>query len=692
MSGPPARELSILVAAVAFALAVPLAAAHHLNQRISRGLQPALSNALGAAVSVGSVEASLTGAVRLERVTVGNAFYAEAIEASVALENLLSGNLRADEIRIEQPRMRIHLDEQGHSNLERIARNASEARARSRGAAPATGEASGRYPRIVVSDGDLTVQVGGSGEFHLADVQLHPRVGGLRVVVGEAAIDLGTGAWTVDGRFARAAGDLSFPDIRFERVLAVGGKLTVRPSRGKPTVLSEAVLARRAGNGPDFRFTAHVDGAGSASSLTAIAPTDEPTGKRLILTAQHLPLSAFSPLLPASVNLDRALGSGRTVLTQTDHGDLGLQVDAQLSGVVVADSRVSRLPVEWDGHAAGSAVVRGERSDRQIELENLEMTTGDLRARLSGRLDWPSRDSWPQSGELSFAVPRTDCMRALTSLPTPLRDKLSGLSVRGQLSLDAGVEFDLHPPEATHLRLAVDVGDCRVVAEASHADPRTLEHPFEHTFPNGETRVVGYGEGDYAILRSLPAYVDGAFVASEDAKFFTHHGFDQRQIENSLAVNLQRRAIVRGGSTISQQLVKNVFLAQERTVSRKLQEAVLTWRLETTLGKRLILERYLNIIELGVGVYGISAAARYWFGKSPSDLDVVEAAFLAALAPAPRTTSTRIRRAGGIDETTRSRVNEVLQHMRDADVIDDATYRRALATELDLRAPLMANR
>jgi len=690
MSQPPSRDLPILVAALAVSLAVPMAAAYHLEGRVRRGLEPALSDGLGAAVSVGSIEAGLTGAVRLERVAVGNAFYAESIEGSVSLSSLLAGSLRADEVRIERPRVRVHIDEHGHSNLERIARNASAARSRARPDASTPARERRRPPRIVVSDGDLTVEVGSRGALHLSDVEIHPQTDGVRVVVGATAIDLDAGDWAVDGRFTRAAGDLLLPDVSFDRVLAVGGRLTIRPTRGSPTELSEAILARRAGSGPDLSLTAHVDRPGGRSRFTAVLPTG--TAPALVVTGEDMPLAALAPLVPGSVKLQRSLASGRIAITHSAPGTLGLEVDADVRDVTVDDPRVANLPVEWSGHTALRASVRGRDAEREIELTQLEVTVGDLRADITGRLRWPRGESLPRQGELRAALPRTDCMKALTSLPTPLRDRLAGLSARGQLSASAGLEFDIDDPDATHLDVDVDVADCRVLSEASHADPRALMNPFEHTFPNGEKRTVGYGAGEYATLKSLPAYLDGAFVAAEDARFFDHHGFDARQIESSLAIDLQQRAIVRGGSTISQQLVKNVFLVHDRSLSRKLQEAILTWRLEAHLGKRLILERYLNIIELGDGIYGLSEAARYWFGKPPSELGVGEAAFLAALTPAPRSISARIRRAGGIDPETQQRVRVVLRHMRHDGVIDETTYRRARNTEIQLHTPLLADR
>ena len=127
-----------------------------------------------------------------------------------------------------------------------------------------------------------------------------------------------------------------------------------------------------------------------------------------------------------------------------------------------------------------------------------------------------------------------------------------------------------------------------------------------------------------------------AFLVAEDGRFFSHHGFDVERIGHALAADLDAGRFDRGASTITQQVAKNLWLGGERTVGRKLEEAVLAWRLEQVLDKRRILELYLNLVELGPGVYGIQDAAEKYFGKLPDELSSDEAAQLAALLPAPR--------------------------------------------------------
>jgi monofunctional biosynthetic peptidoglycan transglycosylase len=127
-----------------------------------------------------------------------------------------------------------------------------------------------------------------------------------------------------------------------------------------------------------------------------------------------------------------------------------------------------------------------------------------------------------------------------------------------------------------------------------------------------------------------------ALVAAEDARFLEHDGFDWDGIEHAIEKNLMHGKIVAGGSTISQQLAKNLFLSGSRTPWRKTQEAIITVMIETMMSKRRILEIYLNIIEWGDGVFGAEAAARHYFGTGAANLNEIQAARLAAMAPRPR--------------------------------------------------------
>ncbi len=153
---------------------------------------------------------------------------------------------------------------------------------------------------------------------------------------------------------------------------------------------------------------------------------------------------------------------------------------------------------------------------------------------------------------------------------------------------------------------------------------------------NGATLATRGDMGGAAVpLRELPPYVPNAFIAIEDRRFYKHHGIDPWGIMRAAVADVLHRGASQGGSTITQQLAKNLFLTQERTLTRKLQEVLLALWLEHKFTKRQILELYLNRVYFGAGAYGVEAAAQRYFGKSARRLTLPEAAMLAGLVQSP---------------------------------------------------------
>ena len=134
----------------------------------------------------------------------------------------------------------------------------------------------------------------------------------------------------------------------------------------------------------------------------------------------------------------------------------------------------------------------------------------------------------------------------------------------------------------------------------------------------------------------ISEYMKKAIVAAEDGKFMQHHGFDWDGIQAALERNNDTGKVVAGGSTISQQLAKNLFLYNKRSFIRKGQEAVATWMMERMWSKERILEVYLNSVEFGDNIYGVEAATQHYFGKSSRSLSREQAVFLAAILPNPK--------------------------------------------------------
>lgn len=136
-------------------------------------------------------------------------------------------------------------------------------------------------------------------------------------------------------------------------------------------------------------------------------------------------------------------------------------------------------------------------------------------------------------------------------------------------------------------------------------------------------------------LSNISPYLVKAIIIAEDDKFWSHHGFDVDAIQKALEKDIEKGKFKFGGSTISQQLVKNLYLTPTKNPVRKLKEAIITWRVEQTISKRRILELYLNVVEWGNGIFGAEMASERYFGKPVAQLTAEEAAKLAAILPNP---------------------------------------------------------
>ncbi len=148
----------------------------------------------------------------------------------------------------------------------------------------------------------------------------------------------------------------------------------------------------------------------------------------------------------------------------------------------------------------------------------------------------------------------------------------------------------------------------------------------------------------YARLKDISPNLKNAILASEDSSFYHHGGIDWFELKESMSKNWKKGAWARGGSTITQQLAKNVYLSAEKSLLRKAREALIAVQLESTLSKDEILEKYLNVIEFGENIYGVRKASQHYFGKSPSQLTAAESAFLAFLLPSPKKYSVSFRK------------------------------------------------
>jgi len=191
---------------------------------------------------------------------------------------------------------------------------------------------------------------------------------------------------------------------------------------------------------------------------------------------------------------------------------------------------------------------------------------------------------------------------------------------------------------------------------------------------------------DYTPLKQISSYLQKTVVLTEDSNFFNHLGFEWDVIEQHLREGWETGVYKRGGSTITQQLAKNMFLNKDRTFLRKGLEAIITARIEKTLNKKEILEKYLNVVEFGKEIYGVKKAAAYYFKKSPAELDVVESAFLAMVLPNP----VKYSRSYFKKELTpfaRRRLNRIVGDMFQYNRITEVEHAAAMAKLQNLFGP-----
>jgi hypothetical protein len=360
--------------------------------------------------------------------------------------------------------------------------------------------------------------------------------------------------------------------------------------------------------------------------------------------------------------------------------EVPFELDLRARGLDVHNPSIDTRP--WRGlavdlHASGAV----EPGTRRLKLKAGELDALGLRLSLAGwtELGPVPRGSWTVRTPAPLA-----CARILPAAPEPVREALGGLKLAGNLGVSVSVGFDAAAWDTLSLDVRIDPL-CDVASEptALAAILGTLRGGGPP--PDGTTTLaLGSYHPDFAPLARMPPHLSAAFLTAEDGRFFNHNGFDLEMIRRALAHDLEMRSFAKGGSTIVQQLAKNLFLVQSRTLARKLEETVLAWRLATLLDRKRLLEIYLNIIEMGPNIRGVKQAARAYFGKEVTALRPIESAHLAALTPNPAGLARRFR-DGRVDDGWLQRLYDLLGMMNRSGRLSRSDLATARAGTLTLR-------
>jgi hypothetical protein len=242
------------------------------------------------------------------------------------------------------------------------------------------------------------------------------------------------------------------------------------------------------------------------------------------------------------------------------------------------------------------------------------------------------------AAQLSFEIPLVSCQALFDSVPSSLLPKLRGTQLSGTFALSAALDVQAVKLKDMKFNWTIQ-NDCRIGAVPTDVAPQRFRQPFQYQIIDAAglplIRESGPMSRDWVSLDQISPHMESAAIICEDSRFFSHRGIDEKAIESALIANVQAGRFVRGASTISMQLAKNLYLGHEKTLSRKLQEAVMTVLLEQELTKQQLLELYFNVIEFGPDVWGIRSAAEYYFGIEPKDLSLGQALYLASILPSP---------------------------------------------------------
>ncbi|MBQ9394884.1 MAG: transglycosylase domain-containing protein [Proteobacteria bacterium] len=308
-------------------------------------------------------------------------------------------------------------------------------------------------------------------------------------------------------------------------------------------------------------------------------------------------------------------------------------IDASVDDGTVFASALSRSPLSHiDGSIRTQAWVNFK--NKTFALENASGKVGNIPFEMAlSRLKIPDDDylfdvSVSSKGESADFIP---------SIPKGFAPMLTGYQLSGAYSFKIAISYVESNIDALIMDTEFNLDEVKTIVFDPRSDFNLLKGNGFKVRVNAATVPIYIGprEPTWATFYDLPRETAYSFLASEDGKFFTHNGFDIRSIKASLIADLKADKVVRGGSTISQQVVKNLFLNHDKTASRKFQEAFLTWQMERELSKLRIFELYLNLAHWAKDTYGIRAAAEFYFQKPISQLTLRESLFLASILPNP---------------------------------------------------------
>lgn len=302
----------------------------------------------------------------------------------------------------------------------------------------------------------------------------------------------------------------------------------------------------------------------------------------------------------------------------------------------VSHPKLAEQPVQFDTTSL-SLIIKTEKEYWQIDSSSRVNFNG-FEFPLFVRYEYDANNPM-----LEFAIPalKFSAQQFFESLPKGAFRRIAGVKAEGDLSFVLRGRIPFRQLDSIYLYSNLQPFNFRIKQYGTAYLPMLNDTFTIYRHEPGFSPVAIHVDStspNYTHLRDIPPHLIYAVLTSEDGSFFYHKGFNEEAFAKSLAENIRKKRFARGASTISMQLVRNVFLSKNKTLSRKFEEMLLTWMLENShvVSKQRMLEVYFNIIEWGPNIYGIKQAAKFYFDKKPSQLTLQESIFLAAIIPSPK--------------------------------------------------------
>jgi hypothetical protein len=421
---------------------------------------------------------------------------------------------------------------------------------------------------------------------------------------------------------------------------------------------------------------------------------------QVALRAERFSLDKIADVLPASILDPESTEVDAAVEASFSGRRVGLTGKLDVSGLSIADERLATEPVE-DASFTVRFDATVDRDRRRLELASLEGKIGSLVVQLVGSVELPPGLFRFKDGreihvlpkiDLALRVPRAPCAKILSSIPAPLVPRLQGFVLQGLFEANLHAQVDFADLDNLDIGGKVGIDGCQVSRAPAEvlalAGPESIMQTVDvPPVPSGGrdyesvTFAIGPDNPDFVPYDRISPYLVAAIMTTEDSGFFKHRGWVSSGFVTALRRNIAGGGFRLGASSITMQMVKNLLLSREKTLSRKFQELFLAWYVEQILAKERILELYLNAIEFGPRLYGIGPAARHYFGKPPSELLPLEAAFFSSILPSPKRRYVQYCH-GALTAQWERYVHRILTKMHERGRLNDEEFATAMASTL----------